>query len=132
MSPTQGVLASMPRLPVPADFQWLSSCAMRAHLLSTILDYTPKIECDGGFIPEPGVCPRSHSNLAIVCHTQRTPTSSGACSLQMKAAWAGAVTKKTIKSQSHIRPSLVWQRDGEFESTEEQQIPQIQSLHQSC
>eukprot|EP00667_Euglena_gracilis_P002104 EG_transcript_2104 len=36
------------------DFQWLSSCAMRAHLLSTILDYTPKIECDGGFIPEPG------------------------------------------------------------------------------
>lgn len=38
------------------DFKWISECALRAHLLCKILDYKPKIETDGGFIPDPGVC----------------------------------------------------------------------------
>jgi len=36
------------------DFKWISECALRAHLLCKILDYKPKIETDGGFIPDPG------------------------------------------------------------------------------
>ena len=34
------------------DVFWIDSCALRAYLLSQLLDYVPKIESDGGYIPD--------------------------------------------------------------------------------